>query len=277
MVLNSGGGASLDYGTDWQGEFQLNDVTLLSYQLNPSIGYQLNEQLSVAFGAQVSVAYLEQNTSLMQLEGSYDVGYGYNLDAVYQPTERMRLGLSYRSKIEHEFDGDFAILGISAGYETMLPFPAVVDASAAYQWNDQLSLLATLQWQQWSAMKSTVINISTQDFAMPYMIERNWDNVWHFALGIDYQLSSQWSLKAGYSYETSPLSMHHTKPPDLPIGEQNRYSLGFETPLDNGSLTFYYEFADFGDMPVMQTSNTEISLQGDLTGQVHFIGTSYTF
>ncbi|MFA0069849.1 OmpP1/FadL family transporter [Vibrio breoganii] len=107
-------------------------------------------------------------------------------------------------------------------------------------------------------------------------MNREFEDVWHFGFGGEYKLRNNWALKAGYSYETSPLDDKANQSPDLPVGEQHRYSLGVSKTWDKNTLDIYYEFADFGDMDIAQSGLVK-DLNGHFTGKVHFVGLGYTF
>ncbi|GAM73935.1 long-chain fatty acid transport protein [Vibrio ishigakensis] len=83
-------------------------------------------------------------------------------------------------------------------------------------------------------------------------------------------------IKRSYSYETSPLDDKSNQSPDLPVGEQHRYSIGLSKRFQDSTLDLYYEYADFGEMEVAQYGLVK-NLNGTFIGQVHFIGASYTF
>ncbi|WP_117232702.1 OmpP1/FadL family transporter [Vibrio maerlii] len=283
LAFSSPGGATLDYGSDWDGASQLTDVALLTYQFNPSLSYKINDQWSVAAGAQINYAFLQGNTSVLELDTATDWAFGYNLGVMYQATEKLRLGLSYRSELNHEFESDLYAGENQRNYSTELPAAAISDLSASYQLTDKLALLASVQQHHWSSMEETRIDISGGSGGpFPYTIDREWDDVWKFAGGAEYQLTSSWSVKAGYSYETSPLDDPANQSPDLPVGEQHRYSIGVSKQFEDSRLDVYYQYSDFGEMDIEQTAKggilrPSLELDGHFTGAVHFIGASYTY
>ncbi|CAE6911893.1 Outer membrane protein transport protein (OMPP1/FadL/TodX) [Vibrio sp. B1FIG11] len=278
IALGSLGGATLDYGEDWQGSFQLTDVALLTYQFNPTLSYKVNDLWSVAGGVQVNYAFLQGNTSSIELDTSTSWAFGYNIGTVVQATDKLRLGLSYRSELNHEFEGDVHTNLAYGTYTTSLPSPAITDLSVSYQFTPQFSLMSSIQNHHWSAMESTDIDMRIGDQFIPYSIERDWDDVWRISLGGEYKLHQGWSFKAGYAYESSPLDDPSKQSPDLPVGEQHRYSIGVSKQFDESRLDIYYEYADFGEIDIDQESMREpIALNGHFTGTVHFVGAAYTF
>ncbi|MGY3570176.1 OmpP1/FadL family transporter [Vibrio paucivorans] len=282
LAFSTLGGATLDYGDGWQGENQLTDVALLTYQFNPSLSYAISDKLSIAAGLQVDYALFQQSSALAELDTADDFAYGYNLGVVFQATDKARIGLSYRSKIEHEFDGDSTVSAVilkqtvtrTGTYSTEFILPATADLSLAYQMTDRLDLMTSVQWHQWSDMQSTDVDLTSPEGTLS--INREWQDVWRASIGGEYQLTSSWSLKAGYAYETSPIDDPANQSPDLPVGEQHRYSVGVSKAWTDSKLDIYYEFADFGEMDIEQTGKAN-PLDGVLIGHVHFVGMAYTF
>lgn len=277
LALGSLGGATIDYGTDWQGAAQVSDVALLTYQINPSISYKVNPKVSVAAGLQFNYAFLQANTRGVELDSASDWAFGYNLGLVYEASESTRLGLSYRSKLEHHFESDTTVSDQYQGkYSTGLIMPNTIDASISFKGSDKLTLMGTIQWHQWSSMENTIIPMEFQRVDPIYVIDRQWDDVWHLGLGGEYDVGNKWALKLGYSYETSPLDNPALQTPELPVGEQHRYSIGVSRTWDDQSFDIYYQYTDLGDIDIDQ-SKYIAPLSGKFTGSVHFIGMGYTF
>ncbi|UPR59869.1 TonB-dependent receptor [Vibrio sp. ED004] len=271
IALGAVGGSSLDYGSEWAGAGLLEDITLTAMQVNPSLSYKLNDQWSVGAGVQFSWGAFQQTTSGFTAKQDTDWAYGYNLGVMYTPTEKLKLGASYRSKLEHEFNNDVKGLGSVNSLSTDLALPEIVDLSASYALNSQLDLLASIQFHRWSEWDETVLDFGVTDRdGIP--IKRNWDDVWKFAIGADYQLNSDWRLKAGFSYETSPQDDPSMQWVDLPVGEQYRYSVGASTYWDDILIDVFYEYADLGSVDM-----NRLMVDGSFDGRIHFIGVSATF
>ncbi|MEZ9765509.1 OmpP1/FadL family transporter [Vibrio splendidus] len=273
IALGAVGGSSLDYGSEWAGSPLLEDITLTAMQVNPSLSYQLNEQWSVGAGIQLSWAALQQSTSALTIKQDTDWAYGYNLGVMYTPTDKLKLGASYRSKLEHEFNNEVKgprNIGLLSSLSTDIAVPEIIDVSASYALNQQLDLLASIQFHRWSEWDTTVLDFGTQIGGL--QIERDWDDVWKFAVGADYQLNSDWRLKAGFSYETSPQDDPTMQYVDLPVGEQYRYSVGASTYWDDILIDVFYEYADLGSVDM-----DRFMVDGSFDGRIHFIGVSATF
>ncbi|MFS1947643.1 OmpP1/FadL family transporter [Vibrio lentus] len=277
IALGAVGGSSLDYGSEWAGAALLEDITLTAMQVNPSLSYKLNDQWSVGAGVQFSWAAFQQTTSAFTAKQDTDWAYGYNLGVMYTPTDKIKLGASYRSKLEHEFNNELkgSLPGSNRSLSTDIALPEIVDVSASYALNQQLDLLTSIQFHRWSAWDETVLDFGASVGGNPVggiPIKRDWDDVWKFALGADYQLNSDWRLKAGFSYETSPQDDPSMQWVDLPVGEQYRYSVGASTYWDDILIDVFYEYADLGSVEM-----DRLMVDGSFDGRIHFVGVSATF
>ncbi|SBT13049.1 OmpP1/FadL family transporter [Vibrio celticus] len=278
IALGAVGGSSLDYGSEWAGRLLLEDITLTAMQVNPSLSYKLNDQWSVGAGVQFSWAAFQQTTSMLTAKQDTDWAYGYNFGVMYTPTDKLKLGASYRSKLEHEFNNDVnGKLGADAlnSLSTDIALPEIIDVSASYALNSQLDLLASVQLHRWSAWDETVLDFGASVGGDPVggiPIKRDWDDVWKFAVGADYQLNSDWRLKAGFSYETSPQDDPSMQWVDLPVGEQYRYSVGASTYWDDILIDVFYEYADLDSVEM-----DRLMVDGSFDGRIHFVGVSATF
>ncbi|GEM80298.1 long-chain fatty acid transporter [Vibrio superstes NBRC 103154] len=280
LALGAAGGSSLSYGDDWAGAGALDSITLNVIVLNPSMSYKINDQWSVGGGVQFSWAAFEQTTKLLTAEQDTDWAYGYNLGVMYRPTDNIDLGLSYRSKSEHEFNMDVKTpLGVSDidSLKTEVDVPEIVDFSIRYGINPDLNLLGSIQFHRWSAWDETVLDLGTPVGGVA--IKREWDDVWKFAIGADYRLNSDWRLKTGFSYETSPQDDPEKQWVDLPVGEQYRYSIGASTNWDDVGIDFFYEYADLGEVESAKRSiagGPGVGVNGIFDGRIHFLGVNFT-
>lgn len=288
LGLNFGavGGSSIEYGDDWDGANHLDKAFMSALQLNPSLSYQLDNNWSFGFGVQINYGLIEVSSTGFESEMGSDWALGFNTGAMYQ-ADKWALGISYRSKLEHEFDDITATLiannpgidGHQASVGTSLIVPAIIDVSASYDLTDKLSLLSSVQFHQWSDFSETPVYNDTLNAIpdSPTGIDRDWDDVWKFAIGVDYQLNNKWALKAGFSYETSPQDDPSKQWVDLPVGEQYRYSLGASTYWDKTRIDVFYEYADFGTMEIDRTEKAYTQMTGAFDGQIHFVGMNVTF
>src|SRR5690606_14312937 len=94
--------------------------TLVTYNINPMIAYRINDEWSVGvgFNAQYAEAKLEQKFQLPPnpdadiLARLSDWGCSANAGVLWEPSERARFGLSYRSQISYDLSGPVQVAGL---------------------------------------------------------------------------------------------------------------------------------------------------------------------
>lgn len=268
MSVSAQGGSALDYGTSYAGALNLNALKLSVIQFNPSVSYQINSKVSIGAGLQIDYASFEE--TLLYGQGSLETDcwtLGYNLGLMYQLDENNRLGLAYRSRMNHDLTGSFSSNAMTVSVPIPGPIPGSVDknipamsgqaglnvlnprqieVSGLHQLINPLSLVWSLGFEQWSDNDSTMISINNGNRIS--QIERNFDDVWSAALGVRYQLTPRLRLESGIGYVTSPLENPEYQGADLPVDTQHRYSMGATYQWDKDiSLTTYYSYVDYGE------------------------------
>ena len=288
MSVSAQGGSALDYGTSYAGSLNLNDLKLSVIQFNSSVSYQINSKLSIGGGLQIDYATFEEN--LLYEQGNIETDswtLGYNLGFMYQVDENNRLGVAYRSRMNHDLTGSFSTNAMTVSVPIPGPIPDSVDknisamsgeaglnvlnprqieVSGLHQLTNPLSLVWSLGFEQWSDNDSTTISIN--DGNRISQIERNFDDVWTGAIGASYQLTSKLRVESGIGYASSPLDNPEDQGADLPVDIQHRYSIG-ATYLWSKDISFntYYSYVDYGEPEI---NNSGMNGQFDNSNQ--FIG-----
>ena len=265
-------GASLDPDDDWAGRYEMQEISLLTVTANPSLAYRINNWLSIGAGLTVMYADLEYKlaapavnppaggNSRVKIDGD-DWAFGYNFGVLFEPSPHTRLGVTYVSKVEPEFDGDLDVrLGggpaFTASSKTKLTFPQLVRAGVYHELNQNWALLGSIGWENWSDFDSFDISTSTGGNS----IDTEWKDTYHFSAGIHYRPTQDWLLQTGFTYDTSPVS-NKDRESWLPSDRQIRLAIGAqhqmtETLKIGGAL----EYIDLGESKIRSDT-----LRGDYT------------
>ena len=246
-------GSVLDYDNQWAGRFLVQDVSLLTVTMNPSLAYKFTDKLSASVGFMAMYGMLEMDLAIpaflippggqATLDGD-DWGFGYNLGLLYELSDRTRLGVIYLSEIELEFDGDLEVTpgGLSVGSKTKLPLAQGVRGSIYHELNDKWAVLGTIGWEDWSTFDSLLI--STENGSAS--VSRNWRDTYHYAGGVHYRPHEKWLFQAGIAYDTSPVSSDD-RTPDLPVDRQVRYAIGAQYKWsETCTIGTAFEYMDLG-------------------------------
>lgn len=280
-------GLGVDYDSTWSGRYYSQEGELMTMFLNTGVGYRLNDWLSIGGGINIVYAELTQEVAINNLgptqpDGkikldSDDVGYGFNLGVLAELNKRTRIGLSYRSKVELDFDDASSVNGVLPPLSTILgivgangkrdvemelTIPTVVMASVYHELDDQWAVMGNVGWQKQSEFGKTGVSIGSPN-PSDFTADRNFDDTWHFALGTQYRLDDPWLLSVGFAYDESPVEDKY-RTPDMPLDRQYRYATGIQYDLNEDvTIGAAYTFLDTGDARIEQFSDSK----GDLVGK----------
>jgi long-chain fatty acid transport protein len=294
FAMGSYFGLGLDYGDDWVGRYYVTEGEFVTYGANPSAAYRINDWLSVGAGVSVIYAELTQKAAInnvldglpdgeLKLEED-DVGYGFNLGLLLEPLAGTRFGITYRSEVDLEFDDALSIKGLGptlsaalggvlgADVDLDMTLPQAVTVSGYHELTDRLAVMANVGWQEWSEFGKSDITISSQT-TTSLTQDRNYNDTWHFAFGVQYRVTDPWLLSAGIAYDESPVD-DDDRTPDLPLDRQIRYAVGAQYDWDDDiSFGFAYEYLDAGDAKIDQFRGPLAGrLEGEYdTNEIHFL------
>ncbi len=260
--LTAPGGASLDYGTNWEGSAQLNDVSLTSVQLNPSFSYRISSQWAVGLGIAVEYMTVEEHVLNKRINISADDwNAGFNAGLLFKPTEKDQFGFAYRSEIKHDLAGDYTrINGSSGSVGLNIPNAAQLDLSGFHQLTAKFDLAWSVGMEFWGDYNVTYVEV---DSGIPKGVyNREFDNVYTFALGGRYHINERYRLDFGTSYATNPQSDDTKLYPDLPVNDIFNVGVGLNYQINAAlAVNVAYQYNDYGSRNIEQSKNL-IGVQG---------------
>lgn len=206
-------------------------AALKVFEFNPTVSYKFSDMFSVGGGVRMvyAKATLMNNPSELPLPAAARTAvklsgdtteWGYNLAMDLKPSDAWNFALTYRSKIDLDFDdgdvdlyplGNTALVRKMEG-STSLPAPAVLAFSTAYtfsNWTFDLTIDQTF----WSDYEE--LTLEFQNPALNTTIDKDWDDSTCVRLGVEYRLDEAVTLMGGIAYDENPI-------PDE--------TLGFELP-----------------------------------------------
>lgn len=274
FALGSLAGAGLDYGGSWAGRFQATKVKLTTVTGMPSLAFK-HHWLSIGAGFQVSYGSLNPMElkvptpaePTVKIDG-HDWAFGYTVGALVEFSETSRLGVKYQSKTKFEFDGDLKISGgllggTQVGSNLAMPFPQMVEVGFYHELNDQFALLATVDWEDWSAFKDVPISVERGTASLP----THFDDTYKLAGGIHFRPSKPWLLMTGVAYDSNPVDSKFRQA-SLPVDQQLRYAVGTQYQWSERlTLGGNFEYIDLGKDKINGTL-----LQGDFKqNEIYFV------
>ena len=217
--------------------------------------------------------------------------YGWTVGAQAH-VDRLSLGASYRSAMDHKLDGRLFVGGLlgplAAGNgqiagQASFTTPWIATAGARYRLTDQLTLDAQVQRLGWS--KFDAIRIRTAAGAQS--LAQDYKDVTSGALGADFTVSDRLTLRAGVAFDPTP-TPGAQRTARVPDGDRWLYTAGATGKLSDrtqvDAALAYIDFTDsdvhhdttfFGGTPA--AVNTALRGQVEAKGYVMSLGVRTTF
>ena len=266
-ALRLGLGVSPTFGsaTEWSntfvGRYQGVSSKISAINFNPSVAWRVNDAISLGLGFNVvrfeaDLRSMLPVTALLpalvdaktKIAGN-DIGFGYNLGAMFQLTPATRLGLTYRSKVDLKVDGHLEIPGKTFRASVPVELPDTVSVAVSHMVNDRLQLLGDLTWTGWSSIPALVVNNRDPGPILPS--ERlGLKDSYRVGLGGQYQYSDKLQLRAGVAYDQSPTRNATDRTVRLPDSDRIWLALGFnqkinkKTSIDVGYAHLFLDKAE---------------------------------
>jgi long-chain fatty acid transport protein len=216
LGLNTPFGSKVEYDKDWLGRYNLIKHETLTANISPTIAYKLTDKLSLGAGLNIhytksmlSHAIPTLDTDALVQVTQDDWGLGYNLGALYEFTPTTRVGVDFRSSVNHKLTGTAKFTGISflkqSNASTRIDLPESVALSVFHQCTSRLAVMADVTWTHWSRWQTLVTQLSNPP--LPTTINPlHWHDSWRYSLGVTFQPYQRWKLRAGVAYENSAVT-----------------------------------------------------------------------
>jgi long-chain fatty acid transport protein len=205
-------GLVTEYDPGWFGRYDSIKTDLLTINVAPSAAYRINDWISIGGGLDIQYADAElaraiPNPNLMgrdirfTVEGD-DWSLGYNVGILLEPIPATRIGVHYRSGIEHKLQGDARVdvRGTAPG-SVDLDLPDIVSVGFAHDVTPRLTLMAEYNWYGWSSFEEIRVE-SSPGFGAS--IPQDYENTFAIAVGGQYKVDDAWTVRTGFQYDQTP-------------------------------------------------------------------------
>jgi long-chain fatty acid transport protein len=242
LGLNSPFGLATEYDRPWAGMTQALKSEVKTYNINPSLSWQPNDRLALGVG--VSWQRIEATLSsfnplastVVTMEGDDD-SWGWNAGALFTLDQATRVGVAYRSQIEHSLGGRLSPMGVPITADIALPDTASV--SLFRQISPAWDLLADLTWTGWSSFGELRVRHAASGATLS-LVEEDWDDTWRIALGANYHAGKALTWRVGVAYDPTPVPDAGHRTPRIPDEDRTwlaagvQYRLSERTAIDVG-------------------------------------------
>jgi len=318
--INAPFGLATDYNQKWVGRYHAVKSVLRTININPAVAVQIADRLSL--GAGVSAQYLDvQLTNMVDFglsaftasggnpallptvsNPNADVyadlnadswGIGWNLGALLSYADGGRLGLAYRSRVEHKLKGDadfttvnpafLGLFGLSGAAAASFPdqgvsgdvtLPATASLNLYQQLTPAWAVTADVTWTEWSTFDKLVIQfdrgVGAGLASKQSVTTENWQDSWRYALGSTLRVSEVFTVRGGVAYDETPIEGATYRTPRIP--DEDRfwlacgagYQLSEHLALDVG---YAHLFVRDAEMNKVDTATGENRGRGTVVGE----------
>ncbi len=301
-----------EYDTDSVIRYNVNKTEVKTIDINPVVSYKINDQHSVAVGitGQYTDASFRQYANwgafpgikypeIPQMKALYgkadgyadvkgnDWGVGYTLGYLWDVNDKVRLGVSYRSKVHHTLkgkakwkpDNDFyktkkgkdALAGIrAAGYvgeedvSVDLVTPESLSLHGKVDINDRWTAFGDVTWARHSRFNEVNIEFENNKLVQdaqkstlekPVLtqshtttLQPNWRNTYKIGLGAAYQYNDNLQLRFGAAYDQTPVKSPDYRLSTMPDNDRIWLSVGGKYDINkDSSINLGYSYLHVKD------------------------------
>lgn len=254
-------GSKLQYADGWEGRTSLTDIDLKSIYVQPTVSYAITDQLSVGAGL-VVLAYgavnLQRDIPLpdsfghIELDGKAETKLGFNAGIFFKPSDKLSVGINYRSKIDAQVkDGDVTFTGVSPAFASRfqatkfnatLPLIATTSIGIGIMPNEKLTIGFDANLAQWSKYRVLRFDFDQQvNGSTSSESKRFYQDALTFRLGGQYKLTEGLTIRAGGSYDESPVQDGYVTP-ETPDNDRLSGTLGASYAFGKFSVDLSSQF-----------------------------------
>jgi long-chain fatty acid transport protein len=175
-----------------------------------------------------------------------------------KPTDNLKFGFSYRSRVDLRFDNADAKFGGTFSTSTVkadvrpLPLPPVINVGLFWQIIPTWGAEFVYEYTRWSEFKNFTANFSPTPIFLPlgapiagFQLPQDWKNTSTLRLGSYYALNKNWELRGGMTVEQTPIP-NKTLNPSIPDADKLTLNAGVgykweKFSVDLGYMAVFYK------------------------------------
>lgn len=295
-------GSSVEWDDDWQGSHLVNNIDLQAIYVQPTIALNVSDKFSVG-GGPIYVngsAKLNRNLSRSLID---ELGYrsnvtidakgitawGYTAGFMFNPTDRLRMGFNYRSKITVEARGQKATFQnipaflqgtfSNTKFDADFPLPAEITVGLSYKFTDKLLVAFDYNRTQWRVYKALIVEFEND---VPTSVNpRNYKDSNAYRFGAQYIANEKFTFRAGYYIDESPVQNGYFAP-ETPRNDSMGFTGGLTYKLNKKlGVDFSFLYLHFDEVnnsyDYFVEDGNPISFGGTYKSKVFSLGLGLTY
>lgn len=284
-------GSGIDWTDNWPGAVMSQRVALKMFALQPTVSWRITDRLSVGVGLTVNWGSVNLHKGLVDpstadkmvgllaqlgqlsdpqyygtvmpasivLDGKSGVSCGFNIGAMYDVTDNLTVGASFRSKVQMKVDAGHASIDFandqarvllnelhvlnSTNFAASMPCPYVFSFGASYKPVGNVTVAVDARLTGWKTYKKLDIEfLDPLCAAYNQSIAKNYRNSWAVSMGAEWNVTKRFDARLGLMVDTSPVNNEHYNP-ETPGMTKVEPTLGFSfKPFAGFSIDFAFMY-----------------------------------
>jgi long-chain fatty acid transport protein len=221
----------------------------------------------------------QKQDGFAQVRGD-DWAYGYKLGLEFLPFDGTKVGVSFTSDVSTTLTGDatFATVGpgkilsaltgqfVNTGATAALDYPEKVALSVSQAITPKWTVMGDLSFTHWSNFQELRVHFANPKQADTVTSEK-WDDTWRISLGTTYDVTDSFTLRAGFSYDQTPVPGPANLTPRVPDADRYWSAIGLGYKFsDQLAVNAAYAHLMFDDAQLQQQSLSAGTLVGNYSG-----------
>lgn len=209
--------------------------------VTPTYAHKFDKKWSAAVGAEINYVGLELQKNAyatpampvgsVQIEGE-SYALGWNAAANYAFDDKNEIGVVYRSRITHSLEADAKAYSprpdfkVKANAYGVVTLPDSWDIGYNHKFDKKTRLELKATRTNWSTYDALNVYFDKPVFGKPNdLSDKNWENGWRYAIGLEHNLSDKYTVMAGFAFDESSIP-HDGGDFMVPTGLRRTYSIG---------------------------------------------------
>jgi long-chain fatty acid transport protein len=294
--VNNQYGLGSTWDENWDGRYLAIDTEVQTFYFTGGASYTVSDKLSIGVTASYvhgTVTIIKKNSlapfdadALIDLSGTGN-SFAYSVGLLYKVSDKLNVGLDFRSGTEVEFEGTADVTApsslislVPAGDITApltLPYNATI--GIALMPSKKLTVSADFQYVGWSSYDKLEVTFTETDYVSTSI--RDYTDAWIARLGAEYHMSDKFDLRGGLLYDSNPVKDELVEP-TLPDADRLGLNIGFGYKITpNISVDLAYLYLRFAERTV---TNSEVDYTGGVAGfngtynsSAHLLGLNFSY
>jgi long-chain fatty acid transport protein len=251
-------GSSTKWDDMWNGRYLVKEISLSAIFIQPTVSYKISDKFGLGAGLDIVMGDVDLSKAIASpVNGQFEMqgkstALGFNVGAYFKPTDKLNIGIDYRSKVNMKVsDGEAKFTEIpsslttyfpsSANFDAELPLPANLDFGLSYQVTEKFLLAAELNVVFWSVYDSLIIDFTeNNEKLVDARSPREYENRIIPRLGGEYKFNEKLIARAGVYFDKTPTNEDYFSPETVSLN-QFAFTLGLSyMPIKGLSIDLSY-------------------------------------